>query len=53
MKTEAYFLMRAAERFGMDPFAWPDSLSSGKRAQALAFELVREDEEERMAAPRH
>lgn len=43
--TEDGLLMRAAERFGRDPFTWIDSLNAEQRAAAIAHELIRRPEE--------
>lgn len=45
--TSAGLLLRAAERFGRDPFTWIDALTPGQRSLVIAHEIVRSAEEAR------
>lgn len=43
--TRLYQLMRAAERFSMNPWELIDHWTPGQQQQAIDFEVVREAEE--------
>jgi hypothetical protein len=49
--TEAFLVLRAAERFGVaEAEPWWDRKSHGQRAALLAYELIRQEEESRERA---
>ena len=49
--TEAFLVLRAAERFGVaEAETWWDRKTHGQRAALLAYELIREEEEARERA---